>query len=197
MALSAKLAALALAGTMALTLGACDKNRDEMRPDLDTVLKENGLQSRDLREMTDRMAPDLLQIPEITQNPTRITVVVKGVENKTETEPGRNMDIFVMRLAGLLNSSAARDRILFVEERKTTARMQNEELGNNDPFEERSRGNAPPDQAIRPQFFLYGTISSMNNGRTTYYLCDFKLTSSATGAIVWNHQYETRTLNVR
>src|SRR5258706_16281072 len=87
--------------TAGLTLaagGGCEKSRNEMRPDMDKVVSNaHGLQSRDLREMTDKLAPDLLQIDEIKANPNKITIVVKGVKNGMEGEGSRNVDIFVRR----------------------------------------------------------------------------------------------------
>jgi len=145
--------------------------------------------------MTNRMAPDLLAIPEIVQNPTRVVIVMTGVDNKTQDQQGQNMDIFVARLKGLLNTSQTKDRILFVENKAKLQQLQQQELGNPDPFEDASRGGGAPDQRIKPQFALYGTIYSMNNGKTTYYNCQFKLTSLTTGAEVWNGMYEVSTLN--
>jgi hypothetical protein len=197
MKLSHTVAGLCLTAALAGGFAGCDKSRDEMRPDMDTVMTENGLQSRDLREMTDKMAPDLLQIPQIVNNPYKVTIVVKGVRNGLEGEQGRDIDIFVARLAGLLNSSSARDRISFVEERATVDRMAAQELGNRDPFEEASRQPMAPSPSIQPQFALYGEFRSMRNSKTTYYLCQFKLTNLTTREIVWQNQYETRTLNLR
>jgi hypothetical protein len=198
MNLAEKLAAVCLGATLFLGTVGCQSTHDTMRPDMDKIEPgEHGLQSADLRQMTSKMAPDLLQIPEIVNNPYRITVVVKGAQNKTEDMPGRNMDIFVARLAGLLNSSQARDRIQFVEERATLENFQQQELGSNAPnFEDQSRTGQPaPDARIKPQYALYATIRSMDNGKTTYYLCQFQLTDLRTGAIDWQNQYETRTLN--
>ncbi|HVS72912.1 MAG TPA: hypothetical protein VHQ47_16780 [Phycisphaerae bacterium] len=198
MNLAEKLAAVCLGATLFLGTVGCQSTHDTMRPDMDKIEPgEHGLQSADLRQMTSKMAPDLLQIPEIVNNPYRITVVVKGAQNKTEDMPGRNMDIFVARLAGLLNSSQARDRIQFVEERATLENFQQQELGSNAPnFEDQSRTGQPaPSTRIPPQYALYATIRSMDNGKTTYYLCQFQLTDLRTGAIDWQNQYETRTLN--
>jgi hypothetical protein len=198
MNVAAKLAAVCLGGFLLVAAAGCDNTHDTMRPDMDTVVKgDHGLQSADLRQMTSKMAPDLLQIPEIVQNPYRVTVVVKGVQNKTEDMPGRNLDIYAARLAGLLNSSQARDRMLFVEERATLENLQNQELGNRGPnFEDETRTGQPPaNPRIQPQFALYGTFYSQAGGRTTYYLCQFQLTDLRTGAKVWENQYEVRTLN--
>ncbi len=188
---------LALAG---LGFAGCEKNRDEMRPDMDKVQsKQPGLQARDLREMTTRMAPDLLTIPEVAQNQFRAVVVMKGITNKTESEPGRNLDIYVARLKTLLNSSQCRDRLAFVEEKATLERLQGEELGttNNDPFEDGARGGiaVPPPTRRLPQYVLKGIFYSKYDGKTTYYLCTFQMTDIKTGVQVWEGSYEVSTLN--
>ncbi len=191
MTITKKLTLACVATILACAVVGCgEKSRAEMRPDMDKVVSdEHGLQSRDLREMTDRLAPDLLTIPEITQSPYRVTIVVKSIDNKTEDMPGHDLDIYVHRLAGLLNQAPTRDRLLFVEQKAVLEKMQNEELGG-------TPGTATPgDTRIKPQYALYGTISSMDNNKTTYYYCEFKLTSLLTGAEVWQGHYEVRTLN--
>ena len=188
-----KFAMLGFALLLAMTAVGCDEDRP--RPDVDRTLGGPGLQSRDLREMTDRMAPDLLTIPEIVQNPNRVTIVVKGVQNNQEGNQGRNLDIYTDRLAGLLNSSSARDRIAFIEENATLRSLQAQELGNPDPFGEAGRTSAPADPKIQPQFALMGKFDSMRDSKTTYFLCQFKLTDLQTGRIVWEGQYDTRTWN--
>ncbi len=195
MKLTPTLATLTLAVASLLATPGCDKSRDEMRPDMDKVATENGLQSRDLREMTDKMAPDLLAIPEIVQSPTKITVVVKGVINKLDGNQTRDLSIYAARLAGLL-AKAAHDRIAFVEESATVNRIASEELGNSDPFEQGSRNPGAPSARIVPQYALYGEFYSMHNSKNTYYLCQFKLLNIVTGQPVWTNQYETLTLNV-
>jgi hypothetical protein len=198
----AKMAAvIGVAGAVVVGLGGCEPTRNDMRPDMDKVQSgEKGLQARDLREMTNKMAPDLLSIDEIARSPYRVTVVMKSVENKTDDMQGQNLDIYVARLKGLLNSSQSRDRILFVSDLATLQKLQGEELGggpNRDTFEDSSRTDAPPpqDPRIKPQFVLNGTFYSMNNGKTSYYLCQFRMTSLTTGAEVWTGQYEVSTLN--
>jgi Peptidoglycan-synthase activator LpoB len=190
MGIVSKLGVLGLAAGLSLAVVGCEKDRAEMRPDPDKVVSgEHGLQSRDLREMTDKMAPDLLACPEISQNQFRATVVVKGVQNKTEDMPGRNMDIYAVRLADLLNQGPAKAQLAFVEEKANLERLQNEELGG-------VPGTAAAgDTRVKPQYALYGTFYSQDNGKTTYYLCDFQLTSLLTGVKVWNGHYEVRTLN--
>jgi hypothetical protein len=200
MKLSTALTCLALSATCFGGFAGCEKSRDEMRPDLDSVVSgEHGPQSRDLREMTDRMAPDLLQIPEIVRNQYRVTIVMKTPKNMT-TDPTRDMTIFVARLKALLNSSSARDKVAFVEEQATLRNFQAQELGgaNHDPFEDASRNpNAPQpvDPRVRPQYVLTGDFYEMHNGRTSYWLFTFHLLDINTGVQVWEKPYEVRTLN--
>jgi hypothetical protein len=191
------IACLALSAACFAGFAGCEKSRDEMRPDMDRVVSgERGLQSRDLREMTDKMAPDLLQIPEIVQNPYRVTVVMKTPKNKFESDPTRDLTIYVARLKALLNSSSARDKIAFVEEQQTLRNFQAQELGNRDPFEDASRNpGANTDPRVRPQYVLTGDFYEMNNGRTSYFLCTFHLLDINTGVQVWEKPYEVRTLN--
>jgi hypothetical protein len=187
---------LALAAALSAGIAGCETTRAQMRPDMDRVLPERGLQSRDLREMTDRMAPDLLTIPEIVQNPYKVTVVMKTPKNKFESDPTRDLTIYVARLKALLNSSASRDKIAFVEEQATLRNFQAQELGNRDPFEEASRNpGVNTDPRVRPQYVLTGDFYEMNNGRTSYYLCTFHLLDINTGVQVWEKPYEVRTLN--
>lgn len=177
-------------------LAGCEKDRAEMRPDMDKISgKERGLQSRDLREMTDKMAPDLLQIPEIVANPAKIVIVMKPISNKTSSLRGQDLTIYVARLKGLLNSKA-RDRLAFVEERETLQRLQNQELdGRGDAFEDASRRGAQPTQRLQPQYVLWGEFMDIANANSSYYLCTFKLTNIRTGEEVWTGMYETKTLN--
>jgi hypothetical protein len=200
MKLTKNLAVAALACTVGIAAAGCEKSREEMRPDMDKIMSgERGPQSRDLREMASRLAPDVLQARDIAASPYRAIVVMKHMDNKTEDMPGRNLDIYLAKLTGLLNSAAASDRILFKEEAATLANLQAQELGGRprDPFEEAGRTNVPPPTPteLQPQFALYGTVYSMNNGRTSYYLFQFKLTNLLTGGVSWSGQYEVRTLN--
>jgi len=178
--------ALALGCTLALAAG-CEKSRDELHPDMDKVMEgDHGPQSRDLREMASRLAPDLMAAPVIARNPNRVIIVMDHMENFTEDAPGRNMDIYLAMLTGLLNTPQTADRLLFLEPRETMAGLQARELGS----------NAPPSPAqMTAQFSLHGKVYSKHDGRTSYYYFQFTLTDLQTRAQVWNGNYDVRTLN--
>ncbi|HVT82462.1 MAG TPA: hypothetical protein VHM90_17610 [Phycisphaerae bacterium] len=196
MKLTTTLAALTLAAGMTFSFAGCEKSRDELRPDMDRVMNgDHGPQSSDLREMASRLAPTLLQIDDVKRNPYKIVVVMKHMANKTENMPGRDLDIYLAKLQGNLTSAAASDRVAFKIERAQLARMQSEELGNPDMFEDAARVGQPQTGEVTAQYILDGTVYSMNNGRTSYYVFDFKLTNLRTGIQVWTGQYDVRTLN--
>jgi len=195
------IAGMMAAGLMRMGLGrgGCVSETGK-RADMDAEVRGNaGLQARDLREMTDQMAPDLLQIPEITRNPYKVTVVMKPPENHLEAEAGKDLSIYVARLKSLLNTSQTRDRILFVEQNETLRNFQSQELGgrNTDPFETAGRTNTPPpvDPRILPQFVLTGKFYEKHGGRASYFFCTFDLLDINTGALVWEKSYEVQRLN--
>ncbi len=189
------MAVLGVAAGLALAGVGCDKTRDELRPNMDTIRGDTrGLQCRDLREMASRLAPKVMQCDDIVRNPFRVTVVMKDMLNKTEDMPGRPMDIYLAKLEGLLNTPETKDRILFVAQRTVTEGYQASEGAR--PAIGEDVGRAPTvGTRIIPQFALNGTVYSMRNGPTTYYLFKFKLTNIDTGGESWSGDYEVQTLN--
>jgi hypothetical protein len=174
-----------LVGSLGFGIAGCDKSRDEMRPDMDAIHSgDHGPQARDLREMANQMAPDLVACKDIALSPTRVIIVQDHMENRTEDMPGRDMDIYLAKLVGLLNRPVTADKIIFLESRETMAQMQARELG----------GNANPSAAMQAQYALHGVVRSMANRKTTYYLFTMTLTNLQTRQQVWNKQYEVLSL---
>jgi PBP1b-binding outer membrane lipoprotein LpoB len=157
---------------------------------------DQGLQSRDLVDMTNRLAADLLKIPEIAQNPNKVIIVMTGIDNKT-SQPWQNDQIYLARMRALLNQYA-RDRIAFVIQPQELQQLQQQELGGagGDAFEQSSRGQVPQNTRMIPQYALKGVFYDLPNSATTYYLCTFQLVNLRTGELVWEGHYETRTLNL-
>ncbi len=149
------------------------------------------LDGHDLDEMTSVLAPKLLQIPEITQNPNRITIVCKGGNNKTDVSPTNNVDIFADQMYGKL-AGVARDRITFLADNATYQRYRSEEVGNTDPMEAGSRyPGAAPDPTVQPDYALYCDVLSLNSDNSTYYLCQFRLLNLHTRVLVWSGDWDT------
>ena len=154
------------------------------------------MQSRDLVDMTNRLAADLLKIPEIAQNPNKVIIVMTGIDNKT-SQPWQNDQIYLARMRALLNEYA-RDRIAFVIQPRQLQQLQQQELGGagGDAFGQSSRGQVPVNTRMIPQYALKGVFYDLPNSATTYYLCTFQLVNLHTGEVVWEGHYETRTLNL-
>jgi PBP1b-binding outer membrane lipoprotein LpoB len=179
-AMAAVAAAVALAG--------CGPSKEDLRPDVNAiVVGDRGPQSRDLNEMAAQMAPDLLANPIVKANTPPVYIVMMDMANRMDTDPLRNMDIYLAKLTSLLNTNVTADRVQFVERPATLQGLQAQALGAVDP--------ATFGLRQRPQYALYGEVYSMNNGATTYYLFTFHLTDVVKGTQVWNKSYDVRTLN--
>ena len=189
------LAVATLAWAMPLFLGGCQKSYSQLRPGVsEFVPADQGLQSRDLVDMTNRMAADLLKCSVIAQNPNKVIIVMGSVTNTT-SQPWQNDAIYVARIRAILNQYA-QDRMAFVESRQTTLQLQQNQLGGgNGGFGQASRAGVPQQGLMVPQYVLKGHFYDLPNTATTYHLCTFQLVDLRTGEIVWEGHYEVRTLN--
>lgn len=180
-------------------LGGCASTPTEqqVRADPTTLIEgDKGLQSKDLVEMTDKMAPSILQKDVIARNPYKVVIVTTGIDNKTNN-PGEDLTIYVARIQGLLMEHAT-DRVSFVENRTTLDKLIAAEGAAPavDPFEQGSRGAAAPaNPRMVAGYALHGVFYQQSKSVTSFYLCQFKLTDMRTGEIVWQGNYEVRTLN--
>ncbi len=189
-------AGVVMAASLLLT-GCSQHGYSYYRPGVSTFdSADQGLQSRDLVDMTNRLAADLLKIPEIAQNPNKVIIVMTGIDNKT-SQPWQNDQIYLARMRALLNEYA-RDRIAFVIQPRQLQQLQQQELGGagGDAFGQSSRGQVPVNTRMIPQYALKGVFYDLPNSATTYYLCTFQLVNLHTGEVVWEGHYETRTLNL-
>jgi hypothetical protein len=198
MGLVAKMALVCVVGAMTFGALGCEERDRGREVDPDVRLRgDQGMQSRDLREMTSRMAPDLRAIPELSSaRTTKAVIVMKPIQNKLETDPGRDLTIYVARLKVLLNREPSiRNDIAFIEDRATMDRLQGEELGNPDPFGDAGRAPDAPSARVKPQYALWGTFYEKREARSSYFLCTFRLTDINTGVQVWENSYEVKSLN--
>ncbi len=185
-----------LAGALFLT-GCAQHGYSYYRPGVSAFDPgDQGLQSRDLVDMTNRLAADLLKIPEIAQNPNKVIIVMTGIDNKT-SQPWQNDQIYLARMRALLNQYA-RNRIAFVIQPQQLQQLQQQELGSTGgaDFGQSTRGQVPQNTRMIPQYALKGVFYDLPNSATTYYLCTFQLVNLQTGELVWEGHYETRTLNL-
>lgn len=153
------------------------------RPPVDQIDPlDRGLQSFDVLAASDKLAMDLMALPEINRSTTQLAIVFTNVENMT-SEPRLSYDIFLERLRVNV-ARLGRGRVAVIDNRDRVANLQVREL------------DAPPPVTggIQPDFALYGKITEMPNRRTSYYLATFQLTDLRTRQMIWTDQYEVRVL---
>lgn len=181
---------LLLLGLLTIVAGChSDRPHDygEQRPPVGQLHPDDrGLQSKDVIEASDRLATDLLALPELNAAGRQWTVVVDRVENMT-ANPGMNYDIWVERLKVNV-AREGRGRVRLIENKARFTDLRNRELEN--PRE--GFGQGDPSGRIQPNFALYGKIMEMTNRATSYYLCEFALTDLRTREMVWTNAYEVK-----
>ena len=189
-----------LLGSLAL-LPACGASYADERPDPGALTKgDKGIQSADIIGITDKLAPDVLGIPEVVANPNRISVVVMDMKNATRSRPGEDMNLWTQRLADNL-ATRGNTHVVFVNRKADTERIQQTEGagGNPDPFEQGSRtGVAPAPTRRIAQYALTGTLFDQPNNNTTYYYIQFKLSVISGpdgGTQVWTGRYDLKVKN--
>src|SRR3954462_8880528 len=83
----------------------------EMRPDERGFVAGTGVESTDIVSATDKMAREILTIPEIANSQTRPYVITEPVINNTRF--AINKDIFLTRIRQQLNEKA-RGKMIFL-----------------------------------------------------------------------------------
>jgi len=180
-------AALSLAAATALAGCASDhkpEGYNRERPDVTELnSRDRGLQSSEVVEASEKLATELLSLPEVTQSSRRLTVVFTHLDDLTHSRQF-NYDIFLERLKTAM-SYKGRDRIAFVTNRDKFYDTRNKELdpvrGERDDFGQSDRSQragegAPAANRIQPDFALTGKVMELPNRGTDYYLFTFSLT---------------------
>lgn len=153
--------------------------------------RDRGLQSADVVQSSEKVIEYMLALPDLN-GPTRKTVVVTNIENKT-TDPYFNYDIFIQRLRANMGQYG-RDRLFLVENKERVNRLRNQEIEGpgRDPFGQGDGGGGPAVPSVQPEFALYGIVSELPNRGTSYYLFEFTLTNLKTREQIPLRPYEVK-----
>jgi hypothetical protein len=191
-------AGVALAGLVA----GCGPSYDEQRPPVDQIDKrDSGLQSKDVLQASDKLANDLLALPELNESREKWTIVVDKVEDLTRDNQFRgDYNIFLQRLQTNL-SRQGRGRVALIENRERFYGLRERELeqgggGAPDQFGQGGRGaggggsGAPG--AISPDYALWARAMDLPGRGTTYYNLQFTLVDLHTRVSVWTRDYEVK-----
>jgi hypothetical protein len=183
------IAAITLVSIAALAGCSSDHKPDEyhrMRPEVSEIsTRDRGLQSSEVVEASEKLASELLSLPEVNQSSRRMTVVFTNLEDLTRRRQF-DYNIFLERLKTEI-SYKGRDRIAIITNRDKFYQTRNAELDPAPGSRERDdfgqtdrprRGNgnvAPPANRIQPDFSLQGKVMDLPNRGTDYYLFTFSL----------------------
>ena len=151
------------------------------------------LNSRDLVNMTDRMAASIASDPIIAQITMRhpMVIVLTPLKNDTnELIPRDQGDTFLHRVRVLLTAQQSlRRRFEFVLNPATFNRLQKQEQISPAQL-------GPPAGRVLPQYALQATFYADTKVepkyRSDYYLCTFFLNNIHSGHIIWEGSYETK-----
>ena len=185
------LATALLGGSAALALAApgCGPSYKSQRPPLDELDKrDRGLQSKDVLEASDKLASDLLKLPELNSSQEQWTIVVDRMEDQTSGRDFHgNYDIFLRRLQTNL-ARQGRGRVQLIENKARFNDLRSREL----EHERDEFGQGGGNDRVQPDFSLYGIASDMPNRGTNYYYLQFTLTDLKRRTQVWTNDYEVR-----
>lgn len=163
----------------------------EMRPDERGFVAGTGIESQDLVSVTDRMARDILSVPEISRTQGTPRIVLLPVENNSRFPIDK--ELFVDRIRGQLNMKAngrvrflARDRIAALE-REQQLKQTGQVTSSSDPNVVDFRG---------ADYFLTGRLRGLTTrtsaGTSDYILYMFQLIDARTSDIIWEGQAEIK-----
>jgi penicillin-binding protein activator len=163
----------------------------EMRPDERGFVAGTGVESTDIVTVTDKMARDILSVPEIQGAQGIPRVVLLPVENNTRFQI--NKDMFLTRIRGQLNEKArnkvrflARDRIAALEQERQL-KQSGQVTASSDPNVQEFKG---------ADFFLTGKLEGHTTrtsaGVSDYVLYSFQLIDSRTSDIIYEGQHEIK-----
>lgn len=182
-------AALLLAATVGCYNDRPHDYGQERPPVTDLDSRDSGLQSKDVVDSSDQVVRYLLSLPEFN-GPTRQTVVVTGVENRT-TNPYFNYDIFLQRLRSNIGMYG-RDRIFMVENRDRLNALRNRELDRERDDFQQGDGTGNAMSRVQPDWGIYAVFSDLPNRGTTYYLANYTITNLRTGEEIPLKPYEVK-----
>jgi hypothetical protein len=163
----------------------------EMRPDERGFVAGTGIESQDLVAVTDKMAREILRIPQIATAPTPPRVILDPVNN--ETRFPINKDMFLTRIRVALNSKAqgkviflARERMPALEKEREMKRA-GQVTSSSDPNVQEFKG---------ADYILTGTLQGLTTrtraGTSDYILYVFHLVDARTSEMVWEDSAEIK-----
>ena len=163
----------------------------EMRPDERGFVAGTGVESTDIVAVTDKIAREILSIPQVANAQGTPRVVLDPVKNNTRFPI--NKEIFLTRIRTQLNQHA-RNKVLFLArdrmgtlERERQLKQTGQVTASSDPNVQEFKG---------ADFFLtgelQGTTTRTGQGVSDYVLYAFQLVDARTSDIIYEGAYEIK-----
>jgi penicillin-binding protein activator len=163
----------------------------EMRPDERGFVAGTGVESTDIVTVTDKVAREILSVPQLANAQGTPRVVLDPVENNTRF--AINKDIFLTRIRAQLNTQA-RGKVLFLArdrmgalERERQLKQTGQVTASADPNVQEFKG---------ADFFLTGKLDGSSTrssaGVSDYMLYSFQLIDARTSDIIYEGFHEVK-----
>lgn len=151
-----------------------------------------GIESQDIKAMTDAMTRDILITPEIAGRAEAPRVVVDASDFENDSTNRLNKDLITDDLRVQLQRSS-KGKIIFLNREKAGMIAKERELKRADGVDAGTLGSSR--NTLGADFKMSGKIKSLDvidtKGLTTRYTqVLFELTDLETGVLVWTNQYE-------
>lgn len=175
--------AFALVVGAALTLSACSGGPKSRRidPDVDDSIGGTGIDSGDLRSVTERMVRSMLEIEQIAAAAEPPIVLLESVRNGTGFPI--DTDIFTLRMRAQM-SRHARGRLQFVDRELLQTILAERKAKREGTFT-----SSGEDMLRGADYILTGDLKSITKAgrsqRSDYILYAFRLTDAENSLIVW------------
>jgi hypothetical protein len=185
---------------LALLGGVGCNSYEKERPPVDQIdSRDEGLQSKEIVNASDKMAASILRDDNINGRKEQLIIVVDKMDDETTTEFPK--DIFLRRLKTAIGQQG-KGRVQLVENRDRLRAMQSRELEGggaaSDEFGQGGGGHAggaPGPAGLQPDYALNGRITELRKQGTSYYYLEFNLTGlkgADARQIVWTDDFEVK-----
>lgn len=177
-----------LLASMTLLVG-CTGSTKYMSPDeASDIEMGTGLSSQDFRSIADRMARQMITLPQIQNSTTPPRVAFVSVQNNSNDYIDGDMFLRKMRTQ-LMRFSGG--KIVFLD--RAILEQIKQENRDKASGERTSSGEKT---ILGADFFLTGTIDEIskatNKGQTSYFRLSFRLADAADSSLIWEGEYEIK-----
>ncbi len=179
---------LTLLSSVALLAG-CVQSTKYMSPDEASDIElGTGLSSQDFRSIGDKMAREMITLPQIQNSTSPPRIAFVSVQNNSNDYIDGDMFLRKMRTQ-LMRFSGG--KIVFLD-REILEQIEQENR-------DKARGNRTTSgekTILGADFFLTGTIDEIskatNKGQTSYFRLSFRLADAGDTALIWEGEYEIK-----